>query len=170
MLAPSLARLPPPARCASPVPGPARLSPQTLKCPAVRCRSCELALVHGFSLQEWSRTPTQTTGGITAVEWALQHVPILPPTSFPPAPTPRDVLPVCEQDKKNPKNIRLASIICICPLTCSSWFAGNTPKGLSALTSHSSSCWLGAQDPLHTSVPSSFLAGLMAVSTSQTFC
>lgn len=84
MLAPSLARLPPPAQSASPVPGPARLSPQTLKCSAVRCRSCELALVHGFSLQEWSRTPTQTAGGITVVEWALQHVPILPPISFPP--------------------------------------------------------------------------------------
>lgn len=98
MLAPSLARLPPPARSASPVPGPARLSPQTLKCSAVRCRSCEFDLVHGFSLQEWSRTPTQTAGGITVVEWALQHVPILPPTSSPPLP-PRGVLPVCEQDK-----------------------------------------------------------------------
>lgn len=168
MLAPSLARLPPPARSASPVPGPARLSPQTLKCSAVRCRSCELALVHGFSLQEWSRTPTQTAGGITVVEWALQHVPILPPISFPPTLLEMYCQSVSKTKKKN--NIRLASIICICPLTCSSWFAGNTPEGLFALTSHSSSCWLGAQDPLHISVPSSFLAGLMAVSTSQTLC
>lgn len=114
---------------------------------AVRCRSSEAAPPHGFGLQEWSKTPTETTGVIDSC-WRGSSAFTRPAThqSFPP--TPRDLPSDCEQGKK-PCH---ASVTCTCPLTCSSWFAGQIPGSWFALTPHSSSCWLGAQDP-HSSAP-----------------